>query len=385
MTRSPVVAALLALGFAAGCATVSSTTVSSTPVSSTPEQARPVPPSLREELTARHNARADDLERSGDLQRAMQERKIALTITPDDRAAREGRARLQALIDRRVTERIQQGRTALGRGSHAEARRHFLAALVLDPTNRQVFEALQQDVREVEVIIHTVRPGETLASLAQRYYGDPARAEVIFETNQLTPGARLTVGQPLKVPEILGVPFVRSEPAREPTRTAPSAPRREPAPPAVREEVAETNPLLLDAQEALQRNAYADALADVDRLLAGQPNNAEALSLKKQVLYRQAQSQLGARKYDESYRSLTALNQLAPNYEDSATLLQQVRRAMADEHYSQGLRLFRQEKLSEAIGEWRVVLEIDPQHANARRNIEQAEKLLRSLDERRRR
>jgi tetratricopeptide (TPR) repeat protein len=316
----------------------------------------------------------------------MQERKIALTITPDDRAAREGRTRLQALIDRRVTERIQQGRSALGRGSHAEARRHFLAALVLDPTNRQVFEALQQDVREVEVIIHTVRPGETLASLAQRYYGDPARAEVIFETNQLTPGARLAVGQPLKIPEILGVPFVRSEPAREPVRTAPAAtaPRREPAPP-VREEAAETNPLLLDAQEALQRSAYAEALADVDRLLAGQPNNAEALSLKKQVLYRQAQSQLGARKYDESYRSLTALNQLAPNYEDSATLLQQARRAMVDEHYSQGLRLFRQEKLAEAIGEWRVVLELDPQHANARRNIEQAEKLLRSLDERRRR
>jgi cytochrome c-type biogenesis protein CcmH/NrfG len=58
---------------------------------------------------------------------------------------------------------------------------------------------------------------------------------------------------------------------------------------------------------------------------------------------------------------------------------------MVDEHYSQGLRLYRQEKLAEAIGEWRVVLEFDPQHANARRNIEQAEKLLRSLDERRRR
>jgi tetratricopeptide (TPR) repeat protein len=189
------------------------------------------------------------------------------------------------------------------------------------------------------------------------------------------------VGQPLKVPEILGVPFVRLEPGREPARPGP---RREPAGPA-REEVVETNPLLLDAQEALQRSAYVDALADLDRLLAAEPNNTEALGLKKQALYRQAQSQLGARNYGESYRTLTALNQLSPNYEDSATLLQQARRAMVDEHYSQGLRLYRQEKLAEAIGEWRVVLEFDPQHANARRNIEQAEKLLRSLDERRRR
>ncbi|MGH7299651.1 MAG: hypothetical protein ACREJE_04480, partial [Candidatus Rokuibacteriota bacterium] len=103
------------------------------------------------------------------------------------------------------------------------------------------------------------------------------------------------------------------------------------------------------------------------------------------ALYRQAQGQLSARRYDESYRTLTTLNQFAPNYEDSAAMLQQARRAVVDEHYSQGLRLFRQEKLAEAIGEWRVVLELDPQHANARRNIEQAEKLLRSLDERRRR
>lgn len=377
MRRGPGLVALLALALAAtGCATVGPV-----PEPARPEQVRPLPPTLREELTARHNARSGALERSGDLQRALQERKIALTITPDDPAARAGQARLQGLIERRVGERVQQGRAALARGSHGEARRHFLAALVLDPTNRRVFEALQQDVREVEVIVHTVKAGDTLASLAQRYYGDPARAEVIFETNQLTPGARLAVGQPLKVPEILGVPFVRLEPGREPARPGP---RREPAGPA-REEVVETNPLLLDAQEALQRSAYVDALADLDRLLAAEPNNTEALGLKKQALYRQAQSQLGARNYGESYRTLTALNQLSPNYEDSATLLQQARRAMVDEHYSQGLRLYRQEKLAEAIGEWRVVLEFDPQHANARRNIEQAEKLLRSLDERRRR
>jgi hypothetical protein len=148
------VVAFLAFGLAAGCATVSAP----------PDQAQPAPPSLREELTARHNARADELERRGDLQRALQERKITLTITPDDRAAREGRARLQTLIAGRVLERVQQSRAALGRGSHAEARRYLLAALVLDPTNRQVFEMLQQEVREVEVIMHTVRAGETLGS-----------------------------------------------------------------------------------------------------------------------------------------------------------------------------------------------------------------------------
>lgn len=46
------------------------------------------------------------------------------------------------------------------------------------------------------------------------------------------------------------------------------------------------------------------------------------------------------------------------------------------------MRLYREEKLKEAIAEWQAVLDLDPQHANARRNIEQAERLLKSLEQR---
>ena len=45
-----------------------------------------------------------------------------------------------------------------------EARRKFLAALALDPSNRAAFDALQSDTREVEFITHTVRAGDTLTA-----------------------------------------------------------------------------------------------------------------------------------------------------------------------------------------------------------------------------
>ena len=145
------------------------------------------------------------------------------------------------------------------------------------------------------------------------------------------------------------------------------------------------NPLLAEAREALDRNDYVEALSDVEKFLVGSPGHRDGLTLKKQALYRQGRAHLGHRKYEDSYRALVQLAKLQPDYEDSSSLLQQARARVIEQRYSQGVRLYREEKLADAIGEWRVVLELDPQHANARRNIDQAERLLKALDERKKR
>ena len=54
-----------------------------------------------------------------------------------------------------------------------------------------------------QAIIHVVRPGETLASIAERYYGDAARERVIVAENGLNnQGIGITVGMRLVVPWI---------------------------------------------------------------------------------------------------------------------------------------------------------------------------------------
>ncbi len=358
--------------------------------------AAPREPSPREQLAARHRAQAERLEREGDLRHALDQWKIAVLINKDDAAARQGQTRLEARIEQGVSQRINEGRAALQRGSHVEARRRFLAALVMDPFNRTAFDALQKEVRDVETISYTVRAGDTLASIAQRYYGDRSRSEVIWETNQLPPNPRLVAGTTLKIPEIPGSPFARAEPRRDPlppvaavpppagatpppaTGTTPSRPeavREEPAPP-------EVNPLLADAREALERNEYRAALAGLDRLLASTPSDREGQDLRKIALYRYGKAQFEQRQYDESYRTLTQLTKVQPGYEDSARLLQQARAQAIDKHYSEGIKLYRDEKLREAVREWQTVLEFDPSHANAKKNIEQAERLLKGLEQR---
>jgi tetratricopeptide (TPR) repeat protein len=339
--------------------------------------------------------KAQELEASGLLRQALDEWKIALTIKPDDADARAGRQALEGRIERGVADRVRQGREALARGEPLEARRHFLAALALDPNSRAAFDALQNEIKEVRFVSHTVRRGETLATIAERYYGDRSRAEVIWETNQLPPNPRLTVGSTLKIPEIPGVPFVHERP---PTPTVAAAPgpagapspapdparpgTLEPTRPEGGEERPGLNPLLVEAKEALDKGDYAQALADVDRLLVSNAQNEEGLDLKKAILYNLGRNQLTQKRYGESYRTLGQLASLQPNYRDVSTLLRQARDPLIEQHYLQGVRLFQAERLEDAVREWRQVLELDPQHANAKKNIEQAERLLRALQQR---
>jgi tetratricopeptide (TPR) repeat protein len=236
-------------------------------------------------------------------------------------------------------------------------------------------------VKEIRFVPHTVRAGETLATIAERYYGDRARSEVIWETNQLPPNPRLAAGTVLKIPEIPGVPFVLPELRPRPPPEPVARPEPEPSKPPA--EPAEASPLLVRAREALDKGQYQVALANVDKVLAGDHQHADGLELKKAVLYGLGKSQLTQQRYDESAQTLTQRARLAPEYQDAATLLRQARERAAQKHYAQGLQLYREEKLAEAIAQWKVVLGYEPDHPNAKRNIEQAERLLRSLQERR--
>jgi tetratricopeptide (TPR) repeat protein len=364
-----------------------------------PSAPAPAAPSARARLAAPHLAEADRLEGTGNLRRALDELSIALTIDPDDRGIQEAKRRLQQRIELGVTQRLEEGRAALARGAYSEARRRFLAALALDPTNVRAQEALRKEAPEMDTVNHTVRGGETLASIAQQYYGDSARAEVIADANNVLPNARLTAGKTIKVPEIPGVPFtppVRREMAALPPLALPPAPPPPAAPaPAVATPPAPAAPdppppppppppinPLAGAEAALARKQYTAALSDVDKFLAQNPSSTEGLALKKQVLYSMGKTQYDQKNYEAAYRSLTQLTKLTPSYEDSGALIQDSRRKLIDQHYSQGIRFYREEKLREAIDEWRLVLELDPQHVNAKRNIEQSEKLLKGLEER---
>lgn len=273
-------------------------------------------PARREALVIQHRRKAAALEQSGDLTRALDEWKIALTIDPDDSAAQAGRKKLEARIEQAVADRLRQGREALERGVPVEARRQFLAALALDPANQDAFAAL--------------------------------RAEATG------------------------------------SRVAPDATPSGRASGAASGEAQEVNPLLADATDSLEAREFEVAIADVDKLLADSPGLPEGIELKKAILYGYGKAQLDDGQYAGSYRALADLAKLDPKYLDAAALREQVKSRLIQDLYQEGIRLYRDENLEGAITKWRAVLEYDPNQTEARKNIEQAERLLRALQQRRR-
>jgi LysM repeat protein len=79
------------------------------------------------------------------------------------------------------------------------------------------------------VLAHTLAQGESLSSLAQRFYGDPTKAATLQAFSRIEDAKRLAVGTPLEIPLIA---FVRAEKsqavddAKKPIAVAAAAPAK---------------------------------------------------------------------------------------------------------------------------------------------------------------
>jgi tetratricopeptide (TPR) repeat protein len=244
-----------------------------------------------------------DFEREGRLRPAAEAWTTALALAPDHEPSRQALKRLRERIDRELAEHVKEGWHALGRDDTASARRHFLAALALDPDSA----AAQQALRATPA---PPAPAET----------KPGGA-VAHPASLTTTGAK---------PDTAPRPRVEANaPARPSTTPAPRPPGEE--------------------------------------------------TRKPDALYATAKTYLAEHRDEEAYRTLAQLASVSPGYKDSAALLRTVRARLVQQRYQEGLRLLREERLEAAIEQWRGVLELDPRHANARHNIEQAERMLRTL------
>lgn len=249
---------------------------------------------------------------------------------------------------------------------------------------------------ESDTYIYRVQPGDTLGTIAQKYLGASSRYTELLTLNNLSPNDSIFVGQKLKLPaKGLTIPKERSnsQPAKarqevaQQTSTTDSFPELESLIEeedynkaiqwALNHEQLSSNPVL---QQKLVFAAKAQShqykrqqnTADAETLLSGliseaplsEPNKAE---LESELSTLRAEQQLLTAKqyadrsqFDDSYKLLlNAWNKVGKPLEENI-LFTTTRNKVSENYHQKALRLYRNQKLDDALVFWEKILAINP-------------------------
>ncbi|MGD9238939.1 MAG: tetratricopeptide repeat protein [Desulfobacterales bacterium] len=164
------------------------------------------------QLAKEYTAKAQAYEEKGDLVEALKQYKLALTVEPENKLAQEKSATLESQLNKLAEEHYQIGLKYYRQGQYPPARKEFLTALRYNPEHMEAKEKLTAARKEIEhvnrYIAHTLKADETIATLAQRYYGDYRKFHLIAEYNELEDATKVKVGQEIKIPVIEGTPII---------------------------------------------------------------------------------------------------------------------------------------------------------------------------------
>ena len=280
------------------------------------------------QVAQRNQEEASRLEGAGRLHDALERWKIILTMDPQYPGARQKKTEIEAKIKEQSNRHIVAGKELMQRRDKQGAQREFLAALRLDPVNREVLELLYQSEQQL---------GEQTAfARSLRKGGSEAKSE-----------------------------DVKSSPTEEYEEEEESG-----------EEVS-----LAEATDLFKRGDYLAAIDAFGRVLAQQPGLREAVDYQKLAYYNQGVAYMGKEDYGEALKMFERLRRIQPDFKRLPHYIQTAREKSAEQHYLAGIRHYKEKKLKEAIEEWDQALALNPKLENARRSKERARGLLKSLEE----
>jgi tetratricopeptide (TPR) repeat protein len=275
---------------------------------------------------------ASRLEGAGRLRDALERWKIIITIDPQYPGASQKKTEIEAKIKEQSNRHVAAGKELLQRREKQGAQRELLAALRLDPLNREALEQLYQSEQQL---------GEQTA----------------FARPLLRSGIQ-----------------AKSEPSQ-------GGDAKSPPLEAAEEEETGEEVSFAEAAELFRRGDYLAAIDGFSRVLAQEPGLREAVEYQKLAYYNQGVAYMAKEGYAEALKMFERLRRIQPDFKRLPHYIQTAREKLADQHYLAGIRQYKEKKLKEAIEEWDQALALNPKLENARRSKERARGLLKSLEE----
>lgn len=296
---------------------------------------------------AARKAKAEKLTRSGRLAEALVQWKVLETIAGHDRELARKRRAVEAEARRQAEAHFTEGRDALAKQRVQAARRHFVAALALDPGHEGVVGLLRQ--------IEAARVRRERPKVASPVPRIPHQTTTAAADTQ---GAGQTARAPAGANAVTA-----STPAPKPPETG--------------------NPTSESLERAIalaKEGAYLDAIPFYRNHLARYPKDGKAAKLLAA-----SHREVGIALYNngslrESLGHLEAALAYAKT-DDSAvqSAVADAKSRLAQRAYEKGVRVFRQD-VAQAIALWEETLLYDPSHVKARSNLDRAYKIQQTLN-----
>lgn len=311
-------------------------------------------------------------QREGRYEEALKSYDIALIWFPDysDAILRTNTVK-KAMIEREISEHLARGIAEFKSYRYIEAISEFGQVLEVDSTNQQAREwiktasdaLIKVQMERIELAQEIENKIAHHLNMGLQYYSKGMYQAAIEEWNN-----------------ILSYDASHKE-AQEYIAKARTS---------IAAEIAE---LITQANQLIANNKWLEAANKIKRALDMQPDNVQALTKRDQIrkklrefsseyakqgieLYNQGKINLAETEFKKALtydsENTTAKNYLAKIKSHTS----KVSSAELDELYMKGVTAYTQENYQLAIFYWKRVLEIKPDHKNARRNIERAQEKL---------
>jgi tetratricopeptide (TPR) repeat protein len=331
--------------------------------------------------------RGQEYESKGDLEGAWNQYRLALTVNPQSQMANENNNRLKGKLSELAQVHYQKGLQFRKKGQYRMARREFLMTLRFWPDHPEAVKmfSIGKRIRAKRYVVHTIKPGDSLAKLAKLYYGDYKKFSLIAEYNKVLDATQVRAGQEIKIPEIEGIPFFARN--REVGVEQVSLPIGELLEQETEEEERgeETVDVVAMYQshgiDLFNRGQYQEAIVEFAKTLSANPNDAVALEYLYKSHFQQGMVLFSKKDYLAAKEELEASLRYKNDCKKCSEYIKKSLEEYKEIHYTKGISYFREERLVEALREWELVQAIDPHYKSVEQNITKTKNLLRTLEE----
>jgi len=284
--------------------------------------------------------------------------------------------------------------------------------IMADPSEIQTDSGKAPKAKSGEIItvkrfiIHTVKAEESLSGLAQMYYGDYKKFDLIAKFNDMEETNSLRVGQEIRIPEVEGIPFLPTEKDKdikeikipEKVPMAEEIPQQEEEEEEEEEEVEEeeVEPEIEKDEtfeedqsadyrelgiELFNQKNYADAIIELQKALNANPDDKVANNYLSLAYFEQGVIFSDNEDYTQAIEAFETSRHYNSDCERCETYIKKSEENFKAHHYRKGVSFFGEEKLAEAIDEWELVYEIDPDYMDVDEIIKKTRNLMELLEE----